>query len=147
MSTYIVRAPARRLNADQKARAAHMLTTLHSELTGTKPWFVQVIFAETEPDGIFLGGKHLSGDILFIHGHARAGRSATERAALIREIVPRAMDIAGMPRHAIWVYLSELPARAVAEYGHISPEPGAEEEWLAALSEEERARVEGRPAD
>lgn len=145
MSTYIIRAPAQRLSKDQKARLAKLLTSLHSETAGTKPCFVQVLFEETAPGDAFLGGKPLSGDLLFIHGHARAGRSAADRAALIREIVPRAMDIAKMPRHAIWVYLSELPARAVAEYGHITPEPGAEEDWLAALSEDERARVEGRP--
>jgi len=49
-----------------------------------------------------------------------------------------------MPRHAIWVYIADMPSRSMAEYGHILPEPGREEDWLAALSEEERARVEGR---
>jgi len=144
MPTYIVRAPANRLSSDQKSRLARMITQAQSEIIGAQPYFTQVIFREMDSDDVFLGGKPLEGELLFIQGHIRAGRSAVERASLIRKLVPEAMEITGMPRHAVWVYLSELPSRAMAEYGHLLPEPGGEDDWLAALSMEERARVEGR---
>jgi phenylpyruvate tautomerase PptA (4-oxalocrotonate tautomerase family) len=145
MPTYIIRAPANRLSPEQKARLARMITHTHSEIIGAQPYFTQVIFREIDPGDVFLGGKPLDGELLFIQGHIRAGRGAVERASLIRKLVPEVMEIAGMPRHAVWVYLSELPSRAMAEYGHMLPETGGEEDWLAALSSEERARVEGRP--
>ena len=54
--------------------------------------------------------------------------------------MPAVSDILGVPRYAVWVYLSELPSRAMAEYGHMQPEPGDEEAWLAALPDEDRRR-------
>ena len=74
--------------------------------------------------------------------HGRAGRSAVERAALIRALLPKISEILGVPRYAIWIYLSELPARAMAEFGHMLPEPGDDDAWLAALPEEDRKRLE-----
>jgi phenylpyruvate tautomerase PptA (4-oxalocrotonate tautomerase family) len=147
MATFIVWSTANRLSAEQKGQLARMMTSTHSEAMGVQPYFVQVVFREIESNDIFLGGRPLTGELLFIHGHIRSGRSAVERASLIRKLVPEAMQIADMPRHAVWIYLSELPLRAMAEYGHLLPEPGGEEDWLAALSSEERARVEGPPEE
>jgi hypothetical protein len=42
----------------------------------------------------------------------------------------------------VWVYLSELPSRAMSEFGHVLPEPGDEDAWLAELPEEDRRRLQ-----
>ena len=141
MPTYICRAPAGLLNADRKGALAWAITTIHSEVTGGGTIFSQVLFREIAALDCFIGGKPLSGPHCFIQGHIRAGRSAIERAALIRKIVPAACEILGVPRYAIWVYLSELPSRAMAEFGHILPEPGDEETWLASLPKEDHRRL------
>ncbi|WP_419545096.1 hypothetical protein [Methylobacterium oryzae] len=31
------------------------------------------------------------------------------------------------------MYVSDIPAEGVAEFGHVLPQPGGEEEWLASL--------------
>ena len=92
-------------------------------------------------DECFIGGKPLTGPHCFIQGHIRAGRSAIERSKLVRKLVPSACDILGVPRYAVWVYLSELPSRAMAEFGHLLPEPGDEDVWFARLPEEDRKRL------
>ena len=44
-----------------------------------------------------------------------------------------------LPRGSLWAYLSELPPGQMVEYGHILPEPGMENAWLAGLPDAERA--------
>jgi hypothetical protein len=38
----------------------------------------------------------------------------------------------------VWVYVGELPARQMIEFGHLLPEPGDEPAWTAALSAADR---------
>jgi hypothetical protein len=34
----------------------------------------------------------------------------------------------------VWVYLTEVPAKNMAEFGQILPKPGGEEAWMAAFA-------------
>jgi hypothetical protein len=43
--------------------------------------------------------------------------------------------IAGLKEESIWVYLSNLEPTDMVEYGHVLPEPGAEQEWFNELPE------------
>jgi hypothetical protein len=43
--------------------------------------------------------------------------------------------------NCVWVYLNDLPARDLIEYGHVLPEPGHEAKWLAGLPERGRIRM------
>ena len=59
-----------------------------------------------------------------------------------RAIQPSGMSLsAGLPGFSVWVYLLELPAAAMAEFGHILPEPGDDPAWTAGLPEDERRRM------
>ena len=140
MPTYICRAPETSLSAGVKLQLAEAITRTHTRVTGGAAALTQVLFRGVSQGDCFVGGKELHGPHCFIQGHIRAGRSAVERAALIRELLPCVSDILGVPRYAVWVYLSELPSRAMAEYGHMLPEPGDEEAWLEALPDEDRRR-------
>jgi phenylpyruvate tautomerase PptA (4-oxalocrotonate tautomerase family) len=142
MPTYVCRSPVGLLNHDIRMSLAEAITRIHEEVTGGERFFVQVIFRDLALDDCFIGGRVLDAAHIFIQGHIRAGRSAVERAALIRKLLPTTSDILGVPRNAVWIYLSELPARAMAEFGHILPEPGDEENWLAQLPAEDRRRLE-----
>ena len=51
-------------------------------------------------------------------------------------------DLSGLPKRSVWVYVSEIPARQMAEYGHILPEPGGEQAWLDRLPAEDRAYMQ-----
>ncbi len=41
----------------------------------------------------------------------------------------------------MWVYLVDLPASDMIEYGHILPEPGGENAWMEGLPEADRERM------
>jgi phenylpyruvate tautomerase PptA (4-oxalocrotonate tautomerase family) len=142
MPTYVCRAPVGLLSDRSKAELAMAITKIHADVTGDRGIFVQVIFRGIGPGDCYVGGKPLSSTHCFIQGHIREGWSAVVRAELITGILPAACDILGVPRYAVWVYLSELPPRAMSEFGHILPKPGDEEAWLGHLPEEDRRRLE-----
>ena len=137
MATYICRAPDGLLGASIKAQLAAAITTNHAAVTGGGTTFVQVLFRSFAPEDCYIGGKPLTGPHVFIQGHIRAGRSTLERADFVRRTLPAVSDLLGVPRYAIWIYLSELPSRAMAEFGHMLPEPGDDATWLASLPKED----------
>ena len=142
MPTYVCRAPIGLLNEAAKAELAAAITQVHERVTGDMGLFVQVIFTDFRPRDFYLGGKRLDATHCFIQGHVREGWSAVVRGEIISGILPAACEVLGLPRYAVWVYLSELPARAMSEYGHILPKPGDEELWLAQLPDEDRRRLQ-----
>lgn len=141
MPTYECRAPAGLLDAAHRARIAADVTRIHHEVTGAPAYFAQVTFTEVVDGAWFLGGVPLAGPHVFLHGHIRAGRSAGDRTRLIRRLVAALADAVGLPPRAVWVYVTELPPRAMAEYGHILPDPGDEAAWFAALPPEDQAHL------
>lgn len=142
MPTYHCTAPAERLNAAQKAALAEAITRTHHEVTGAPGYFAEVIFHGVAEGDWFVGGQPLQGEQIFVHGHIRAGRSAVDRKLLLERLIHAVAEAAAMPAHAVWVYLTELPGRAMVEFGHILPEPGDETTWAAALPAEDRQRME-----
>ncbi len=51
--------------------------------------------------------------------------------------------LSGLLSRDVWVYVTEIPARQMAEYGHVLPEPGDEQMWLDGLPAEDRAYMQG----
>lgn len=147
MPTYVVMAPAGRLSAERKAEVAAAVTTAHSELTGAAAYFAQVVFTEVLPGNHFIAGAPLRTDSIFVSGQIRAGRSERVKADLLRRIVGSVADIVGVSAGQVWVYLTELPAGQMVEFGRILPEPGDEAAWVAALPDGERRRLEALEAD
>ncbi len=141
MPTYICTVPAGRLSAEQKARVAAEITRVHNEVTGAATFFAQVIINEVPAGNYFLGGKPLREDQIFINGQIRAGRSAVDRARLMRGILDSVAAAAKAEPASVWVYLTDLPPRDMIEYGHVLPEPGSENEWLNSLPAKDRERM------
>ncbi|MBX9710594.1 MAG: tautomerase family protein [Xanthobacteraceae bacterium] len=141
MPTYICTVPAGRLSAEQKARVAAEITRVHNEVTGAATFFAQVIINEVPAGNYFIGGKLLREDQIFINGQIRAGRSAVDRARLMRGILESVAGAAKAERTSVWVYLTDLPPRDMIEYGHVLPEPGSENEWLNGLPAKDRERM------
>lgn len=111
-------------------------------MTGAAAFFAQVIFTEIAAGNHFLGGAPLVSDQIFVHGFIRAGRSGSDRERLVTEMVTALADLAGLPKRSVWVYVTEIPAKQMAEYGHILPEPGGEKAWLDGLPGEDRAYMQ-----
>lgn len=141
MPTYICTVPAGRLSAEQKARVAADITRVHNEVTGAATFFAQVIVNEVPAGNYFLGGKPLREDQVFVNGQIRAGRSAVDRARLMRGILESVAAAANAEMTSVWVYLTDLPPRDMIEYGHVLPEPGSETEWLNGLPAKDRERM------
>lgn len=141
MPTYICTVPAGRLSAEQKAHVASEITRIHNEVTGAATFFAQVMINEVPSGNYFLGGKPLREDQIFINGQIRAGRSAVDRARLMRGILESVAAAADAETASVWVYLTDLPPRDMIEYGHVLPEPGSENEWLNGLPAKDRERM------
>lgn len=142
MPTYTCAAAAGLLNPERKRAIARAITTAHADITGAPAYFAQVIFEDVAQGDHFIGGAPLAHEHLFVHGRIRAGRTAEDRAALMKRLVADVAKAANLPAFAVWVYLLELPPAAMAEFGHILPEPGAEAEWSRSLPAQDRERMQ-----
>jgi phenylpyruvate tautomerase PptA (4-oxalocrotonate tautomerase family) len=142
MPTYYCLSAAVLLEAPVKAAIARAITCAHGEVTGAPSYFAQVVFQTVAAGDHYIGGQPLSHEHVFVHGHIRAGRSVSDRATLIERLVRDVSEAAGLPAFSIWVYLHELPAHAMAEFGHVLPEPGGEMAWTEALPPADRERMQ-----
>jgi phenylpyruvate tautomerase PptA (4-oxalocrotonate tautomerase family) len=142
MPTYHCTTPAGLLDTDQKAAIAAAITRIHNAVTGAAAFFAQVIFTEIAKGNHFMGGVPLASDQIFVHGFIRAGRSVPDRERLVTELVSALADCSGLPARSVWVYVSEIPPRQMAEYGHLLPEPGGEAAWLDGLPADDRTYMQ-----
>src|SRR3978361_1256233 len=138
MPTYHCTSPAGLLDAGRKSAIAAEITRIHNAVTGAAGFFAQVIFTNIPKGNHFMGGAPLAFDQIFVHGFIRAGRSVPDRQKLVTEMVTALADVTGLPKKLVWVYVTEIPARQIAEYGHILPEPGDEKAWMDGLPAADR---------
>ena len=142
MPTYTLNLPAHQFSTDQKARAAAAITRTHNEVTGAQTFFAQVIVHEIPEGNYFVGGKPLVGRQAFLNGVIRAGRSAQDRTRLLLALRDCVAETLGLASSDAWVYLSDMPARDMIEYGHILPDPGSEAKWMASLPAADREKMQ-----
>ena len=139
MPTYFCTTPEGRLTSEQKSKIAGEITRIHCEVTGAPGFFAQVIFQEVKPGDYFMGGAPLKHDQLFVYGHIRSGRSAVDKSRMITLMAKAVGEAAEVENsRSVWVYVGELPARQMIEFGHLLPEAGDEPAWTAKLSSADR---------
>lgn len=132
---------ARALSSDERARLVDSVTTIH-EVEATAPrYFVQVVFHRVEPGSIFIGGEPASPDHVWVRADIRSGRSPQQKARMLQRIMRETSGILGIPEQAVWVYISDIPAHGVLEFGNVLPEPGDEARWLASLPDDLREKL------
>jgi phenylpyruvate tautomerase PptA (4-oxalocrotonate tautomerase family) len=134
MPTYTVTSANLDLSISQQATIAAAITRSHHEATGAPTYFAQVIFDTIGTGKHYIGGKAHKAPHLFVHGLIRGGRSSDVKATLIKDIAFKVHSIAGVGPEDIWVYIQEIPAAQMMEFGRILPEPGAEDSWRAAMT-------------
>jgi len=142
MPTYTVTTPEGCLNDDKRAAIAREITRVHSETTGAPTYFAQVIFHDVAPGKYFVGGQPLRGKQLFVNGQIRAGRTKESKDTLIAQMLAAVAGAAGLPANHVWVYITDLIPRQMAEFGNVLPEPGDEAKWTEALPPADRAHME-----
>ena len=141
MPTYVVTAPGGRLSASQKQDLAAHITDIHCSTTGAPAYFAQFIFVDVAAGNYFLAGKPLQKDNIFVHGEIRAGRDAITKEKLILDIMASTARIAETEVSNIQVYIVDVPARQIAEWGQILPNPGDEAVWDARIPDHIKQRM------
>ena len=124
---------ARELTADQRAKLVESVTTIHQVEAKAPRYFVQVVFYKLEPGAMFIGGEAASPDHVWVRADIRSGRTREQKARMLQRIMRESSEILGISEQAVWVYISDIPAHGVLEFGNVLPEPGEEEKWLASL--------------
>ncbi len=110
---------------EQRSLIAKEITRIHCETTGALPGFVHAFFAEDAKRKLPAGKQAV------VLGSIRAGRTPEQKEKLVSEMRSAIASILGRAADEVQVATVEVPARWVMEGGHILPEPGEEEEWLA----------------
>src|SRR5258708_4341436 len=139
MPTYSVTIRTGDLDDEQKAAIARAITRVLGEVTGTPFYMAQVVLNEIEPHRYFLGGERLEQRQMFVHGFTRLGRTRRTKDELIARLAPEVAAAAGSGGGSVWVYISEMPARQMVEFGRVLPEPGDEIAWNDEWSPSEKA--------
>ena len=131
MPTYAITVKPHLLTEPQKDQIAQLITKTHTEVTGAPNYFAQIIFHE---DGCsrYIGGQK-SDTQIWIRADIRAGRTVEQRKRLIQKIIDGVSEIAQVAKTDIWIYLNNMEATDMAEFGQLLSEPGKEAEWFAAL--------------
>jgi phenylpyruvate tautomerase PptA (4-oxalocrotonate tautomerase family) len=119
MPLYICGAPPQSLDDRQRQRIAEAITRIHCDLTGAPPAFAHVVFDESKAE-------------YSVFGTIRAGRSDAVKADLRHQMAQAVAETVGVEASKVGVLTVDVPASWVMEGGTLLPEPGEEDDWLAA---------------
>jgi phenylpyruvate tautomerase PptA (4-oxalocrotonate tautomerase family) len=141
MPTYACSVAAGRLTPAQKLEIVQSITAIHHEETGTPRYFVQVIFYDVAPANHYIAGQLAPAGQIWIRGDIREGRTEERKSQMLSRILREVGRIGEIAEEDVWVYLSDIPAHNIAEYGRVLPVPGAENAWFATLPATLRERL------
>ena len=133
MPTYVCSAAAGRLTPLQKTEIVRAITAIHHEETGAPRYLVQVIFHELAPHSHYVAGQLAPADQIWVRGDIREGRTNEQKTQMARRIMQDVGKASGAAEETVWVYLCEIPAGNITEYGRVLPLPGREDAWFASL--------------
>ena len=88
--------------------------------------FVHVLFS----DGIPITNQHK----LYIHANVRKGRAQDKIDLLVETLKTKCAENSRIPTEKVYVNLLEINAKWIMEGGHVMPDPGEEDEWMAKVT-------------
>jgi phenylpyruvate tautomerase PptA (4-oxalocrotonate tautomerase family) len=141
MPTYVCSAAGGRLTPVQKAEIVRSITAIHHEETGAPRYLVQVIFYDVAPDSHYIAGRPAPANQIWVRGDIRSGRTNDQKSQMLRRIMQDVARASGAAEDTVWVYLSDIPAENIAEYGRVLPPPGEEDAWFSSLPDALRERL------
>lgn len=142
MPTYTVTTVGLTPTPTQKSEIAKLITSAHSANTGAPGYFAQVFFQTFSASDHFFGGCQNNSTQIYIHGLIRAGRTVDQKTGLMAEVAGKAAEICSVGREDVWMYLQDIAADQMIEYGRVLPAPGEEAAWREGIStEKEQALV------
>jgi len=141
MPTYVCTAAVGRLTPVQKTEIVRSITAIHHEETGAPRYLVQVIFYDVAPDSHYVAGRLAPADQIWVRADIRSGRTNEQKSQMLRRIMHDVGRVSGAAEDMVWVYLSDIPAANIAEYGRVLLAPGDEEAWFATLPDTLREKL------
>lgn len=141
MPTYTVTTVGVSLSEAQKADIAALITSSHAGNTGAPGYFAQVFFQTFSAADHFFGGHQNNSPQIYIHGLIRAGRTREQKMPLMAEVAAQAAEICSVGSEDVWMYLQDIDADQMIEYGRVLPAPGEEAAWRAGISPEKEAAL------
>ncbi len=111
----------------QRKQIAECITTVHVDVTGAPAQFVNTFFREhADEEGGFRALP--KGNIVFVNGNIRSGRSKEAKAEMMERITQGVVDALGCRPDEVGITLNSGPASHGMEGGQILPDPGSPEE-------------------
>jgi len=141
MPTYTVTVANLALSLQQKSQVAEAITTAHHTQTGAPRFFAQVLFCAASEGEHFVGGSVNKSPQVYVHGLVRQGRSTGVKQALMSQMLEEIVRIADITTEDVWIYLQDIPATQMIEFGRFLPAPGDEAEWEREMTPEKRSRL------
>ena len=78
---------------------------------------------------------------VYVHGLVREGRSIEIKQALMNQMLEEIAQIINITAEKVWIYLQDIPATQMIEFGRFLPAPGDEAEWEKGMTPEKRASL------
>jgi phenylpyruvate tautomerase PptA (4-oxalocrotonate tautomerase family) len=100
-----------------------------------------VIFYDIAPGNHYIGGQLAPAGQMWIRGDIRDGRTEEQKSRMISRILQEVSRTTEIGEDEVWIYLSDIPAHNIAEYGRVLPAPGGENAWFATLPAALRERL------
>ncbi|MEQ5814089.1 cis-3-chloroacrylic acid dehalogenase [Marinobacter sp. NFXS11] len=141
MPTYTVTVANLSLSPQQKSQIAEAITAAHNAQTGAPRFFAQVLFSAADEGDHFVGGRMNTAPQVYVHGLVRDGRSIEIKQALMSQMLEEIVRVAGITAEDVWIYLQDIPAAQMIEFGRFLPAPGDEAEWEKGMTPEKRASL------
>ncbi|KAE8545768.1 tautomerase family protein [Marinobacter nauticus] len=138
MPTYTVTVANLSLSPQQKAQIAEAITAAHSAQTGAPRFFAQVLFSAANEGDHFVGGRLNTAPQVYVHGLVREGRSIAIKQALMSQMLEEIAQILNITAEDVWIYLQDMPATQMIEFGRFLPAPGDEAEWEKGMTQGKR---------
>lgn len=131
----------RSLTQAQREGIVERVTSIHAAEAAAPRYFVQVVFYTAEQRSMYIGGAPAPDDHVWVNALIRAGRTREQKANILRRIMRETAEVLDISEQSVWVYISDIPAQGVLEFGNVLPEPGHEEQWLASLPDTLREKL------
>ena len=141
MPTYTVTVANLSLSPKQKSQIAEAITAAHNAQTGAPRFFAQVLFYAANQGDHFVGGRVNTAPQVYVHGLVREGRSIEIKQALMSQMLEEIAQIVDITAEDVWIYLQDIPATQMIEFGRFLPAPGDEDEWERGMSTDKRGSL------
>nr|WP_297403855.1 tautomerase family protein [uncultured Marinobacter sp.] len=141
MPTYTVTVANLSLSQQQKSQIAEAITTAHNTQTGAPRFFTQVLFFAANEGEHFVGGSVNTAPHVYVNGLVRQGRSIEVKQALMSQMLEEIARIVDITAEDVWIYLQDIPATQMIEFGRFLPAPGDEAGWEREMTPEKRSSL------